>query len=141
MEPLRASSSVQKQSTRPSLRMKRGTLLASEIKDSIDKKFSVAEPELHLAMQYVRNQIPLTVPVRPGGDLHRMFQFYDQKRTGTISGKEFKEAFALLRLPVDESHLNFIIRKLDRNKTGELDYAEFMRFFKHQRSVYQPLGR
>lgn len=87
MEPLRASSSVQKQSTRPSLRMKRGTLLASEIKDSIDKKFSVAEPELHLAMQYVRNQIPLTVPVRPGGDLHRMFQFYDQKRTGTISGK------------------------------------------------------
>lgn len=58
-----------------------------------------------------------------------------------LNVQEFKEAFALLRLPVDESHLNFIIRKLDRNKTGELDYAEFMRFFKHQRSVYQPLGR
>jgi len=56
-----------------------------------------------------------------------VFSAMDQNRDGFISGQEFRDAMIKLNLGLTLGEIDDMIRLVDANKDGRLDYREFMR--------------
>jgi Ca2+-binding EF-hand superfamily protein len=47
--------------------------------------------------------------------------------------QNFKRAFQMLKLRIEENQINFISKSLDPTGSGKVNYRDFMSFFKPQK--------
>ena len=59
-------------------------------------------------------------------DLHGLFAKIDSNKNGYLSRAEFKRAFAEMGLNAPRTELQKLIKHLDKNGDGEIDYKEFI---------------
>jgi len=105
-----------------------------EINETISTKMEGEDPELHIAMNIARQKCAhQKLPVSRGSKLHHMFHYFDPSKTGQVSTENFKRAFQMLKLRIEENQINFISKSLDPTGSGKVNYRDFMSFFKPQK--------
>eukprot|EP00959_Pyramimonas_sp_CCMP1952_P001938 39933-Pyramimonas_sp.AAC.1 len=97
------------------------------------------DPDTQIALKLMHNKCA-RLPVSRGSKLHYMFSYFDPNKTGTVSSTNFKQAFQMLKLKIEENQLNFLSKSLDPTGSGIINYRDFMHFFKDQGSVYRPVS-
>ena len=58
--------------------------------------------------------------------LKRLFLEFDEDQNGTISTNEFQKIFKKLGLPVNKSEVRKLMKKIDRDHDGLVDYGDFL---------------
>jgi Ca2+-binding EF-hand superfamily protein len=65
--------------------------------------------------------------------LRKIFKDFDLNQSGTLTIDEMGAMLAKLGISVDRKYINAIMRELDTNKTGMLEFEEFVTFL-----IYDP---
>jgi Ca2+-binding EF-hand superfamily protein len=65
--------------------------------------------------------------------LRKIFKDFDLNQSGTITIDEMGAMLSKLGISVDRKYINAIMRELDSNKTGMLEFEEFVTFL-----IYDP---
>jgi calmodulin len=60
--------------------------------------------------------------------LRKIFKEFDLNNNGAITNDELGAMMAKFGISVERKYLNAIIRELDTNKTGMLEFEEFVNF-------------
>jgi hypothetical protein len=71
-----------------------------------------------------------------GVGLEHMFAKYDLNKNGSIDPKELQNLLEDLGIGVDEDRLNDAFMELDKNRDGEISYAEFGSWWRSDKVVY-----
>jgi len=58
-----------------------------------------------------------------------LFKKYDEDDSGTIQKKELSDILESLNVHIKAGELNFLMKEIDQDGSGELDFEEFMVFF------------
>eukprot|EP01013_Petalomonas_cantuscygni_P031583 TRINITY_DN57811_c0_g1_i1.p1 TRINITY_DN57811_c0_g1~~TRINITY_DN57811_c0_g1_i1.p1 ORF type:complete len:177 (+),score=44.84 TRINITY_DN57811_c0_g1_i1:171-701(+) len=61
-------------------------------------------------------------------DYREMFNLMDSDRSGTVSASELGQAMTKLGRPMDAADLENALAAVDKDRSGELDFTEFVRF-------------
>eukprot|EP00457_Paulinella_chromatophora_P008693 gb/GEZN01008734.1/.p1 GENE.gb/GEZN01008734.1/~~gb/GEZN01008734.1/.p1 ORF type:complete len:337 (-),score=93.05 gb/GEZN01008734.1/:385-1368(-) len=75
--------------------------------------------------------VPLIQAIDEMIEISEIFKALDRDRSNTISFKEFKAGFELLKIPGQADEATF--KKLDRDGGGSIAYIEFVAYMKKQR--------
>ena len=59
--------------------------------------------------------------------LRRLFQRFDLDNTGKITATNFRRAFSKLGLAATKSEINEMLKRLDPNRRGTIDYLDFIK--------------
>jgi hypothetical protein len=71
-----------------------------------------------------------------GIDVHQVFQHFDHDKNGQISNSEMAEGLRELGIvEFSQADLDELVAEMDVDSTGEVDYAEFLRFVRHRQSL------
>lgn len=60
--------------------------------------------------------------------IRKRFKLYDQNCNGAIDAQEIKLCLRDLRIEISHSRLQFLMKAVDMNGSGEIDFDEFMLF-------------
>lgn len=60
--------------------------------------------------------------------LRKLFDSYDKNKNGLIGAYELDLMMKKLEMPVEARLVNPLLEKLDKNKTGFIEYDELKRF-------------
>jgi len=75
-------------------------------------------------------------------ELHKAFSFFDRDGSGSLTVKEFLEAFGLMSVKMDDGEMDKLAKTFDRDGDGQVNYAEFLAHFAPRNfSLYRPLAR
>jgi Ca2+-binding EF-hand superfamily protein len=76
----------------------------------------------HLNLENLREVI-----MDNGEKLKTLFEMWDEDASGTTSAKEFRSALKTLGFRASDAHMNALFDKLDKDKSGQLDYKEMLK--------------
>jgi calcium-dependent protein kinase len=68
-------------------------------------------------------------------NLKNAFEYFDKDGSGTITLDELKESLCGDDLLLDETELESIIKEVDSNDDGMIDYKEFLEMMKSNQSL------
>lgn len=71
-------------------------------------------------IEEVRNRIR-----EKGIDIRQAFDAFDNDKSGTIDGEEFRRTFRVMDLGLTESEIEKLLRWFDPNDTGQITYRDF----------------
>jgi Ca2+-binding EF-hand superfamily protein len=57
--------------------------------------------------------------------LEKVFNYFDADKSGTVSGKELDKILRSLNIRISDVAFNDLMRDIDRNNNGQMDFAEF----------------
>jgi|JI10StandDraft_1071094.scaffolds.fasta_scaffold793699_1 calcium-binding protein CML len=60
--------------------------------------------------------------------MRKLFNEFDENKNGFISAFELDLMLKKLELPIAAEQVEPLLRKLDRNQSGSIEYDEFKRF-------------
>ena len=78
------------------------------------------------------NRFNLTKNSMSTDDIINAFQIFDRNHDGTISINEFKHILMDLGQKFSENEVNEIIKEIDLDDNGKINYREFVQFWQEQ---------
>lgn len=82
-------------------------------------------------IQLMREKVRQLCGLGGVSDMVKLFKKFDMDMSGKISWSEFEKVMEHLGIPLEPSELRFLMRLLDGDGEGELDYQEFATYLGH----------